>query len=68
MNLGIDYLKHSCNYIFLANSDLVFENTDILFELISESIPMTENPDSNIAIINPFIVNPNGEVQERNSF
>lgn len=65
MNLGIDYLrKHSCNYIFLANSDLVFENTDILFELISESIPMTENPDSNIAIINPFIVNPNGEVQE----
>jgi GT2 family glycosyltransferase len=64
MNLGIEYLRRfSVSYIFLANSDLVFDDPDTMKILLSLSISMTNSPDSRIALINPLVVNPDGKVQ-----
>jgi GT2 family glycosyltransferase len=69
MNLGIDYLRGlKIGYIFLANSDLVFQDPETLNTLFSASRLLAESPDSCIALMNPLVSDPDGTVQRGISF
>ncbi len=62
MNLGICRLrKEGFDYIFLANSDLVFSDESILAEMVSID-------NENIGVISPFIQNADGSVATFVSF
>lgn len=61
-NVGIDYLrKKGCDFIFIANSDLLFCNEKTLFQIVEEY-------EHGVGLINPIIKNPNNSIDQRVSY
>lgn len=58
-NIGIQYLQeHKYDYIFIANSDLVFTSENILYNLLMEY-------EKGIGVLIPIIKNLNGSIEQR---
>lgn len=58
-NIGIQYLQeHKYNYIFIANSDLVFTSENILYDLLMKH-------EKGVGVLVPIIENLNGSIEQR---
>ena len=61
-NIGISYLRNkTLDWIFVANSDLFFQSTLSMKQLVSQYV-------KGVGVINPLIVNPDGTVDQRVSY